>query len=246
MDELLQAIEDALKRRGLSASAASEMAVGNPSVIKNLMNRRTSTAVDSSKSRNHPIENLIAVADVLGLELYLGPPRSFGVDQAKLAEAFALVTRFDVALSAGPGAAGDNAQPLSPVAFRKDWLLDRGLRADRCVVCNVRGDSMEPLLSDGDLVLLDRRQRKVRDGEVFGIVDVAGDVMVKRVEKIDGGVMMRSDNPNGPTILRFGEDANRVQIIGALAWFGHSFDNIAMTRRSDGSPRQTFDMNWAD
>ncbi len=69
MEELLKAIETALASKGLSEAAASRLAVGNPSAIKNLRVRR-------GASRAHPIENLMAVARVLGLELYLGPPRA--------------------------------------------------------------------------------------------------------------------------------------------------------------------------
>ena len=231
MDELLDAITEALERKGISASAASEMAVGNPSVIKNLMNRRTK--IDSQKDtvRNHPIENLLAVAEVLGLELYLGPPRNITEpsDGKNLGD-FAFVKRFDVKLSAGPGANGDNARPLASVAFRKEWLSQQGLIADRCVVCGVTGDSMEPLLFDTDLVLIDRRVTELRNGQVYAVTDVAGDIRIKRLEKIEGGVLLHSDNPTSPTEVRMGDEADRIDIIGRLAWSGHTYENGKLPR----------------
>ncbi|MEH6737468.1 MAG: S24 family peptidase, partial [Sulfitobacter sp.] len=107
-------------------------------------------------------------------------------------------------LSAGPGANGDNARPFAPVAFRKEWLSQQGLIADRCVVCGVTGDSMEPLLFDADLVLIDRRVTELRDGQVYAVTDVAGDIRIKRLEKIEGGILLRSDNPSSPTEVRMG------------------------------------------
>lgn len=68
MDEVLKAIDAALLARGLSDAAASRLAVGNPSLIKNLRNRR-------STERDHPFENLSKLAAVLDLELYFGPRR---------------------------------------------------------------------------------------------------------------------------------------------------------------------------
>ncbi len=143
---------------------------------------------------------------------------------------FAFVQRFFVKLSAGPGANGDNSRPLASVAFRKEWLAQQGLIADRCVVCGVTADSMEPLLFDTDLVLIDRRVTELRNGQVYAVTDVVGDVRIKRLEKIEGGIVLHSDNPNSPTEVRMGDDANHVNIIGRLAWSGHTHNNAAVPR----------------
>jgi hypothetical protein len=219
--DLLEIIDSRLTDLQLSSSAASQMAVGNDALISNIRRKRHGLP---------SLENLEKLADVLGLELYFGHPRQSGEtinplsnhEKVTLLDDFAFVDRFDVQLSAGPGANGDNARQLSPVAFRKEWLSQQGLRADRCVVCSVRGNSMEPMLFDGDLVLLNKNRSETRDGQVFGVVDIEGDVRIKRLERVNGGLLLRSDNPECPTELRLGEDANRVRIIGALAWSSHS------------------------
>lgn len=82
---------------------------------------------------------------------------------------------------------------------------------------------MEPMLYDGDLVLLDRRKSDLRNGGIYGIVDMEGDVRIKRIEQIEDGIILRSENPEGLTELRFAEDANRVRIIGSLVWSSHSY-----------------------
>lgn len=68
MEEVLKVIDRALADKGLSDAAASRLAVGNPSLLKNLRNRR-------GAERDHPFENLARLAKVLDLELYFGPPR---------------------------------------------------------------------------------------------------------------------------------------------------------------------------
>lgn len=221
-NELLAVIDSRLKELDLTSSAASMKAVGNDALISNI--RRPRHGLPS-------LENLQKLSEVLGLELYFGLPRKTVTPSDRsnhsaiaLLKEFAFVDRFDVSLSAGPGTSGDNAHQLAPVAFRRDWLSERGLLADRCVVCSVRGNSMEPLLFDGDLVLLDRRQGDLREGDVYGVVDVEGDTRIKRLERVEGGLLLRSENPDCPSELRQGEDANRVRIIGALAWSGHTHD----------------------
>jgi phage repressor protein C with HTH and peptisase S24 domain len=51
---------------------------------------------------------------------------------------------------------------------------------------------MEPLLFDGDLVLIDKRKADLQNGQVYAFVDVEGDVRIKRLEKIDGGILLRA------------------------------------------------------
>jgi phage repressor protein C with HTH and peptisase S24 domain len=89
---------------------------------------------------------------------------------------------------------------------------------------------MEPLLFDTDLVLIDRRVTEPRDGQVYAVTDVAGDIRIKRLEKIEGGILLRSDNSSSPTEVRMGADADRIDIIGRLAWSGHTHDNVAAPR----------------
>ena len=69
MDDFLDQIEEAAKRRNMSISAVAEAATGNPSAFKNLRE------VHKTRIRRSAIETNQRFADVLGLEFYLGPPR---------------------------------------------------------------------------------------------------------------------------------------------------------------------------
>lgn len=188
------------------------------------------------------IERLGSLLETLGLEMYIGRPRPDFSQNGKIdpvltkglsdaiAEDFAYIQRFDVQLSAGPGTNGNNARELSPVAFRRDWMLQQGLVANQCAVCSVTGSSMEPLLFGGDLALIDRRRTDLKNNQVYAVVDVEGDVRIKRLEKIEGGILLRSDNPTSRTEARMGDDANRIDIIGKLAWSGHTHDALHTTK----------------
>ncbi|KQI67007.1 hypothetical protein AN189_17775 [Loktanella sp. 3ANDIMAR09] len=159
--------------------------------------------------------------------MYFGPPRQFAPSDASQEEAddqeFVKVRRYDVKLSAGPGLNGDNSAPLAPVAFRAAWMTSAGLIADKCCVLGVQGDSMLPTLSDGDLVLVDERQTTLRDRGVYAFVDVTGDARIKRLERLDDQLLIRSDNPDHAIEIRKPAEANLIRLIGKVVWSGHSW-----------------------
>ena len=68
MQDILATIDDALKRKGLSAAAASRLAVGNPSLIKNMRS-------ETKANKRFNAEALRKLADVLDLEFYFGEHR---------------------------------------------------------------------------------------------------------------------------------------------------------------------------
>ena len=65
MEDLLKEILQAVKRRGWSARQASMMAVGTPELIR-----------DMRRGRVPSVERFRALCEVLGLEFYVGRPRS--------------------------------------------------------------------------------------------------------------------------------------------------------------------------
>ncbi|WP_297780070.1 S24 family peptidase [uncultured Roseovarius sp.] len=219
MDEILAAIEDALERKGLSAAAASSQAVGNASLIKNLRHRR-------AEKRDHPIENLQKLAKVLDLELYLGPPRETGTAYFTQidSEDFAAIPRVDARLAAGAGAVNGGVSLQGALAFRQDWLRERGISPAQACLLTVTGDSMSPTLHDGDLVMIDERRTTIRNRHVYAFVDADGSARVKRVELVpERFIIMTSDNPAHPTETRTGPDMNRVRILGEIVWSAHAW-----------------------
>tara|TARA_R110000796_G_scaffold45616_16_gene110337 strand:+ start:502 stop:1239 length:738 start_codon:yes stop_codon:yes gene_type:complete len=220
-EEIFSLLDQRREKLGMTKAELGSAAFGNPK----------DTSLQNIRRGSVPSYLRVArLAEVLGLDCYLGLPRNedpstdpiVREQQRSSLDDFELVQRFDVKLSAGPGSDGDNAQQLAPVAFRKAWLDGQNLRADRCVVTGVSGNSMEPMLFEGDLVLLNRQHSELTSGQVYGIVDIEGDIRVKRIELVDQGIILRSENPDCPSELRIGEDANRVRIIGRLAWSSHS------------------------
>ena len=92
--------------------------------------------------------------------------RFLGVPEARLggreAEGLAEIARLDVGASAGPGWLAEDEATRRPGALSQALLRQLGVRAAAASMIRVEGDSMEPTLSDGDEILVDRDRREVR------------------------------------------------------------------------------------
>ena len=97
--------------------------------------------------------------------------------------------------------------------FREEWLKRRGLVAEKCSIINVMGESMEPTLPDGCVVLLDHNRRSRRKGKIF-VVRTEDGLVVKRAGKDPGGRwQLVSDHPAWPP-----QPWARAMVIGEVKW----------------------------
>lgn len=134
------------------------------------------------------------------------------------ADVFALVPRVDVRLSAGPGSVPMESS-LPPLAFRADWLRKKGVASRSTLrVIEVAGDSMEPYLMDGDVVLVDTGQADLVDGEVYAL-RVGDEVNIRRLfKRVGGSLLMKSDNPAFPDETVRPEKLDQLQVLGRVLW----------------------------
>ncbi|MBU2867110.1 S24 family peptidase [Pacificibacter marinus] len=224
MDPILETIDKALAVKGLSDAAASKLAVGHPSLIKNLRMPR-----QGEKRYNLPA--LMKLAGVLDLEFYFGPPRETGdVSQPPAAdpEEFANIPLHEASLAAGAGAANGAEPVVDYLSFRRDWLRRIGTAPASAVLARVSGDSMEPTIWAGDMVLVDRSKTVVpvrtsssKKGRsaIYAVLD-DGHARVKRIERpSEDQILLLSDNPDYTP-----EFANpkTLSIIGKVMWWGHT------------------------
>ena len=121
--------------------------------------------------------------------------------------------RLDVTASAGPGALVDDEVVLGAEAIDPALAAKLGLRDGQAAIVRVRGDSMEPGLVDGDLILVDlaRRMPGAR-GEIF-VIRVDGAVMVKRVARAARKLVATSDNPAAGAV-----PDGAIDVIGRVVW----------------------------
>lgn len=108
---------------------------------------------------------------------------------------FEAIKRVKFKLSAG--ISGFSVEYLNghraPIFFRKDWLKSRNLSADRLFAVEVAGQSMEPSLFEGDLVVVNTADTIPADGDVFA-ANYEGELVIKRAIRNNGEWFLSSDN----------------------------------------------------
>ena len=122
-------------------------------------------------------------------------------------------------LAAGRGSLETEGDVLSYFSFRHDWLCRKG-DPDKMVLMKVCGDSMEPDIRHGDMVLVDKGKTQIYGHAIYAM-GINEEIYVKQVETLPGGTLvLRSRNPEYEPIrvdLR-GDLADSVRVIGRVIW----------------------------
>lgn len=130
---------------------------------------------------------------------------------------FVNVPRYEIAASAGGGAVVHSEQIVDYLAFRADWVRSSlGVNPDRLAVISVIGDSMEPYLTDGDLILIDLSCTRIESDAIY-IIQAGGALLVKRVQRrLDGAVVVRGDNEKYAPEIYLADQVDSLSVIGRL------------------------------
>jgi len=136
-------------------------------------------------------------------------------------EDFVLVPLMSGKISAGGGLIPDNTIQVQ-LAFRHDWIKRHG-DPKRMSLIRVSGDSMEPTLVSGDIVLVDHNRNYIDpQGGIYAIV-IDDMVMIKRLQPnhISKKILVISDNNKYRAI-----EANPDELIiqGKIIWFGREIE----------------------
>jgi phage repressor protein C with HTH and peptisase S24 domain len=83
----------------------------------------------------------------------------------------------------------------NPISFRKEWFLRNGYQPNRLIAIGVKGDSMEPTMSQRDTVVVNTADKAPKDGKIFA-VNYEGEAVIKRMERNIGQWWLVSDNPD--------------------------------------------------
>lgn len=137
-------------------------------------------------------------------------------DSVSALEDFALIPRYSVA-----GSAVDSEEIEEYVSFRKDWIKNSlRVKENQLAVITVKGDSMEPRLRDGDIVLLDMSVRIIEDNSIYAL-QFNGGLSIKRVQRfMSGAVEIISDNKTYKPEHLTPDQAENIRVIGRVVWAG--------------------------
>lgn len=136
---------------------------------------------------------------------------------------YVLIPRYEVAAAAGSGAAvGDHEERVvEHIAFKREWLhREFGANPADLVALRARGDSMRNRIHDGDILLVDRAEPKLRSGNQTYAFVFEGLLYVKRLQRrLDGSLIVSSENDElYPAETIPAERTGDINIIGRVLW----------------------------
>lgn len=217
-------VEQRLKALNTNAFSAEKSAGLPVDAIRNV--------IRSEKKSGPTLSRVEEICEALGLELYIGPARDvYGAEQPPAAdpEEFSIIPLHSASLAAGSGHENGDEKIIDYLSFRRDWLRRIGVAPANAVLARVTGDSMQPSIWAGDMVLIDRSRTEVPVRKaasksrylspVYALLN-DGQARVKRIERpAEDQVVLLSDNPDfGPEFTNI----ETLSVIGKVVWWGHT------------------------
>lgn len=212
-ERLKTIVEDGLRDYPISARQTSMAVVGNDGLIRDIR-----AGVIPSADR------IEALFDFLNLEFYIGPKRNTASELVTTiaSEDFTAITVHTAEASAGPGLLNPEEDRIGSLAFKRTWLTQIGLNPTKASILRVKGDSMEPTIKDGAIVLIDEQKAKPENNHIYAFIE-DGELRIKRLDVIEGKVLtISSDNKDYQPEVRINSDMNRLRILGRVVWTGYN------------------------
>lgn len=129
---------------------------------------------------------------------------------------FRRIPKVAARLSAGTGSFETGPEVSDYLSFPTAWLSRKGAAA-AMVAMEVFGQSMEPLIREGDTVLIDQSQTRIMAGAIYA-VGVDDTILVKRLEKHPDALVLCSDNTDFSPIRLDAHALEKVRVLGRVIW----------------------------
>ncbi len=135
---------------------------------------------------------------------------------------FTLIPRYDIEVSAGAGTLVETENIMSMLSFRTSWLESLNLHKGNASIVTARGDSMEPTIQDGSILLVKTDDTAdIKDGSIY-IINYSGQTFVKRLKRDLKGIFILSDNKQYENQFISYEELEQspLNIAGRVVWYG--------------------------
>lgn len=223
VNDILNIIDTALRRKGLSAAAASKLAVGNASLIKNMRQ----TTGSPKRFNAYALQKL---AEVLDLEFYFGEEREESVVHLpagfseRTVEPLATTPTRHEALEMGflpipyHVAAAPDFRGVAPVALARGWLKASGMANEGLAFLPVIKSDMSPSLQVGALALIDTNHAGPKTEGIWAL-GVRGQYCFARIQRpSEDIIVLKIDRPDEPVQIFKGDEMAAIKILGRVVW----------------------------
>lgn len=188
--------------------------------IRNYMNGATEPKAEA-------VERLARAAGLRAEWLFSGTGRKTEDDLSsdvveKPRPGYVYLPLYNVRASAGGGRAVDTERVVDSLAFKEDWIRrELRVRPSDLNLIYVEGDSMEPDLRAGDIVLLDHTDTRASREGIY-VIRMDGALLVKQLQRLPGGlikVMSRNQAYESFTVsVQDVENPNGFAVVGRVVW----------------------------
>ena len=206
--DLALRIQQRLKELNLSSAEVSRRAGMSADFLRNIFDGRVISP------RSVTLEKLARVLEVDPVYLMTGRDKMVSESQ------FALVRRYDISVSAGMGSYVAEEELIDTLAFNRGWLKREGLEPENLSIVTVTGDSMEPVLKEGDLVLVHHNETEIKDGKLY-VFRIEDRIYIKWLQNLPNQAFLVSSANKyyDPYTIKpedFEPDEARFEIIGRV------------------------------
>jgi len=210
--EVLERLRSAIAKSGGVAAIS----------LKTKIKERTLSRYLAAGSRI-PAEAMFEIsrATNASLEWLMGGGSSANIGSVAHSSAYSiLIPMLNVQGSSGPGVSSGFVEVVDRLPFSAAMLKEMGVRPENAHFIVARGDSMEPTIRDGAVVLVDVGRRKSRDDGIY-VLTVGDDVRLKRLQFGLNSLTLISDNADRyPREVLTAGDLDQVRIEGKIFWAG--------------------------
>lgn len=203
-------LAELVREGGHSLAALSRMLGRNAAYLQQFITRGSPRKLEEDDRRRLAQFFGIAESELGGQE----PSRAGGAASPK--GEWVSVPRLALEAAAGSGALGVHEVPFDSLQFSRRWLREHDLeRADLSMI-RVAGDSMEPVLREGDEILVDRRPGPWREG--IHVIRIGDALLVKLLQALPPDqVRLVSHNPAYEPVEVARDE---IDVVGRVVWKG--------------------------
>lgn len=209
---------------------------GGPSAVAKRADLHVGTLNNYLAGRDMKAENMVAIADAAGVRLEwlaLGidpmhpneriPGQDVAMRNTGTALAIppgtVLIDRHDARAAAGRNGVLADTAVIDRIVFSENWVRTVLRRnPQNLALLEAFGDSMEPTIRDGDVIMIDMVVDDLVSGRIY-VVDLAGELLVKRIQRrVNGNLLVMSDNTRYPPEEVSAEEGQHLRIVGEVVW----------------------------
>ena len=129
---------------------------------------------------------------------------------------------YEVSASAGAGLLAEVEEQPKTISFEPNWLRSEvGVCPTNVFLMLVEGDSMQPTLKNGSMIMVNKDVDNLSDG--IYVMRYDNNLLVKRLQMLPGGIIrVKSDNSmyDPWEITKSQLDGEELALIGRVVWTG--------------------------